>query len=307
MGGSVRWWEIGAAIALQGIVGSLLLVGGRRGWLGSVRLGLVVVIAYLASVGLLRDAAGATAGFGPLALLPVMWAALRGRRVELAVAVGGVGVLYIAPAILVGPPHYPVGSWRAGLLFTTILGSLGISVISLVRRLGDAVGKLTLLARTDELTALPNRRAWRELLQRELQLAARTRRPLTVVVLDLDGFKHYNDEHGHLAGDRILRRAAGAWQGALREADVLGRWGGDEFTLLLPDCDRAGADAVLERLRTACPEARFCAGVAQSNSASTAESILRRGDEALYEVKRARPGSVEDPSVVLEALGSGSP
>lgn len=76
------------------------------------------------SVALVRDGAGATAGFGPLALLPVIWAALRARRAELTVAVAGVAFIYLAPAVVIGPPRYPTGAWRAGLLFTLIAAVL---------------------------------------------------------------------------------------------------------------------------------------------------------------------------------------
>lgn len=290
---TVRWHEVGAAVALQLTVGLVLLWGYRRRETESRMAGVMSVIAYLLSVALLRDAAGAQAGFGPLVLLPVMWAALRGRRLELGVAVVGVAAVYLAPQILVGPPRYPAGNWRAGLLFTVISATLGLLVLQLVERVSTLVGELTEMAHTDALTGLLNRRAWCSILEREIRRAKLTGLPLTVAVLDLDEFKEYNDTHGHLAADRLLKTASAAWQAQLRGTDVLARWGGDEFTLLLASCDEADAQVVLDRMQAACPEAVFCTGLAQAAPADTAESILKTADDALYVRKRSRDSSRE--------------
>lgn len=284
----VRWQEVAAAVVLQLTVGLALLWGHRLRRTDSRVAGVMIVTAYLLSVALLRDAAGAQAGFGPLVLLPVMWAALRGRRLELVVAVAGVAAVYLLPQVLVGPPRYPTANWRAGLLFTVISATLGLLVIGLVQRVATLVGELTELAHTDPLTGLPNRRAWYSALEFELQRAERTGLPLSVVVIDLDGFKGYNDTHGHLAADRLLKFATASWQEQLRSTDVLARWGGDEFTLLLPRCDEPSAQAVLERMRQACPDAAFCAGCAQAMPGATPESVLGAADDALYASKRAR-------------------
>jgi diguanylate cyclase (GGDEF)-like protein/PAS domain S-box-containing protein len=144
------------------------------------------------------------------------------------------------------------------------------------------------LSRTDELTGLPNRRAWDELLARERAVAARTGRPLSVAMLDLDCFKAYNDLHGHLAGDRLLRAAAAAWQSSLRETDLLARWGGEEFVLLLPGCDLASAGLLIERLRGQLPDAvTFSAGVASWDplAAASADDLVAAADAALYAAK----------------------
>jgi diguanylate cyclase (GGDEF)-like protein len=285
---AVRWQEVAAAVVLQLTVGLGLLWSHHLEGTHSRIAGVVSVAAYLFSVALLRDAAGAQAGFGPLVLLPVLWTALRGRRLELGVAVAGVAAVYLAPEILVGPPRYLAGNWRAGLLFTVISATLGLLVIQLVERVGTLVGELTELAHTDPLTGLLNRRAWSSILERELRRAEVTGLAVTVAVIDLDGFKAYNDTYGHLAADRLLKSAAAAWQAELRSTDVLARWGGDEFTLLLAGCDEAGAEAVLECMREACPEATFCAGLAQATCAATPESVLEIADDALYTTKRGR-------------------
>jgi diguanylate cyclase len=150
----------------------------------------------------------------------------------------------------------------------------------------DLLARLDELTRTDELTGLPNRRAWDELLTHELAAAERHGQPVSVAMLDLDFFKKYNDEHGHLAGDRLLRAAAAAWQSTLRAADVLARWGGEEFALLLPGCDGAGAAALIERLRGTLPDGvTFSAGVATSDGRTAPRALVDAADQALYLAK----------------------
>jgi diguanylate cyclase (GGDEF)-like protein len=289
--GPLRWREITLSLLLQAVVGLLLLadVRGRRDGAPRMRaIGICGVVAYLVAVALMRDGAGASAGFGPLVLLPVAWSSLRARRTELAVAVIGAAVVYLAPMVIIGAPRYPQSALRAAILFVVIAGGLGITVMHLVRRVERLIRQLSALARTDELTGVANRRAWTELLGREVSLSRRTGRPLVVAMIDLDCFKQYNDSHGHLAADRLLREAAAAWVATLRDTDVVARWGGDEFALLLPSCDPACAAMVIERLRAACPAVQFSAGVAEADAGSTPESIIAAADAAVYEAKRTR-------------------
>ena len=142
-------------------------------------------------------------------------------------------------------------------------------------------------ARTDDLTGLPNRRAWEEELPRELARAARDSRPVCVAMLDLDRFKRFNDDRGHQAGDRLLKQAASAWASELRASDMLARYGGEEFALLLPGCTLEGAQALVQRLRTAMPDGEtVSAGIACWDETESAESFLGRADAALYSAKR---------------------
>jgi diguanylate cyclase (GGDEF)-like protein len=294
------WNEIWAAVALQLAVGLGLLMSRRLGRAESHLTGVMSVIAYLLSVALLRDGAGPQAGFGPLVLLPVMWAALRGRRLELGVAVFGVAAVYLLPAMLVGPPRYPTSNWRAGVLFTIIAATLGLLVIRLVERVRTLVGELTELAHTDELTGLPNRRAWHAMLARELRSAQRTGMTLTVVVLDLDGFKGYNDTFGHLAGDALLARLGGKLAAAVFPHGTAYRLGGDEFCALLParaeglqaTVARAAA-ALCERGETFTVQAS-CGAVLVPHEASTADYALQLADERMYARKASRPSAVRE-------------
>ena len=149
------------------------------------------------------------------------------------------------------------------------------------------LGELEAIARTDELTELPNRRAWEEQLPREVRRADRTRAPLSVAMLDLDHFKLFNDSHGHQSGDRLLQEVARAWVKELRPADVLCAVGGEEFALALPDCRLEEAVEVIERLRASIPGGQTCsAGVADWNGSESASELVGRADLALYDAKR---------------------
>jgi diguanylate cyclase (GGDEF)-like protein len=162
-------------------------------------------------------------------------------------------------------------------------------VVSIVAGTGIIVGRLSAqvrnLALRDHLTGLGNRRAWEEALPRTLAKALRDRTPLCVALLDVDGFKSLNDKDGHLAGDRVLAEAARAWAGEVRASDLLARYGGDEFALLLPDCTIDRAKEIVARLEDVCRDISFSTGLASWDSSESADSLLRRADQALYLAK----------------------
>jgi diguanylate cyclase (GGDEF)-like protein len=152
----------------------------------------------------------------------------------------------------------------------------------------ELLARLETSARTDDLTGLPNRRAWEHELPRELARAKREERPVCVAMLDLDRFKRFNDERGHQAGDRLLKHATAAWSGQLRSSDMLARYGGEEFAVLLPGCTLGDAEALLKRLRVVMPEGQtVSAGVASWDGTESADELVGRADSALYEAKRA--------------------
>ena len=149
------------------------------------------------------------------------------------------------------------------------------------------LAQLQATARTDDLTGLPNRRAWEEQLPRELARAARDSRPVCVAMLDLDRFKAFNDDRGHQAGDRLLKQAAAAWATQLRSSDMLARYGGEEFSVLLPGCALEGAQVLVERLRAAMPDGEtVSAGIACWDEIESADEFVGRADAALYAAKR---------------------
>ena len=439
------WVAIGLGLAAALMV---LLLPWRRlpRWAGAVP-----AIVYLAAVAFLRDAAGGpVAGLAGLVLLPVLWLALYGNTLQLALTIPAVAATFIVPMLLVGEPTYPSDQWYAAVTFVALAlligpivqrligrvkaqaadarsrerevarvaevarrlstgdgtrrdvcgaacqigdssfallwepndagrlaitasagidppsveldpngertgatvawrtassvfvadaqrdplisrrlldempptGSIlfqpvmrhgepaGVLVVGWRDRVDQAAGRLRMmvgllaaeagiaieradlltqleeLADTDELTGLPNRRGWNREWTVAMSTADRRGTPLCVALIDVDFFKAVNDERGHQAGDRLLKAAAAAWRSTLRPADVLARPGGDEFTLLLPDCDLDRAGTVLERLREATPGGRTCSiGVAQWDGAEDTDELIARADEALYRAK----------------------
>jgi diguanylate cyclase (GGDEF)-like protein len=194
----------------------------------------------------------------------------------------------IAPALLGVQLHHGevVNGWAIVLGSATLFLLVVTRMALLVRETEKHARQVRDLARSDELTGLPNRRAWNDELPRALERARRNRTPVTVAFLDLDHFKRYNDTHGHPAGDRLLKAAAAAWHSALRDVDVLARYGGEEFVVLLPGAGPAEAGQALARALEATPMGQtFSAGVALWDGAETSDELLQRADAALYAAK----------------------
>jgi diguanylate cyclase (GGDEF)-like protein len=147
--------------------------------------------------------------------------------------------------------------------------------------------QLRAFAFRDSLTGLLNRRGFEVSAAPLLSLASRHGRPLTVGLIDLDGFKAYNDAYGHLAGDELLVEISSAWVGALRGADLLARFGGDEFVLLLPGSTPDDARDLEARLRQQ-HTAGWSVGFAQWREGTTIHDTLTNADAELYAEKRTR-------------------
>jgi len=166
-----------------------------------------------------------------------------------------------------------------------------IESLARVQNLTNEVYKLAAL---DQLTGLYNRRSGEQRLAEEISRAVRHERPLTVLLLDLDGLKQTNDRLGHAAGDLVLKSFAQRLQKAIRGSDLAVRLGGDEFMVLLPECRADEVRHVVGRVegleihynseRIAC---RFSRGWTDYKVGETSEELLKRADEALYANKRA--------------------
>lgn len=163
-----------------------------------------------------------------------------------------------------------------------------------IAQLASANEALAELSRHDELTGLPNRLAANERLHLEFVTMKRTSRPYAVLMMDLDHFKEVNDNHGHEAGDRILRRIGFSIQNALRRRDFSCRFGGEEFLVLLPETDMKGALKVAEHLRKTVADlvdpqvgkVTISIGIAVASPLQTSEDdAVRAADECLYEAK----------------------
>jgi diguanylate cyclase (GGDEF)-like protein len=183
----------------------------------------------------------------------------------------GVGVLVVA-----WPANVVVNGGRE-----TVVELLAHEAALVIDR-ADELSLLVGMTETDPLTGLPNRRAWDARLSR---VTADDER-VAIAMFDLDHFKRFNDAHGHLAGDKLLRDTAAAWRVLLRSDDLLARVGGEEFGLLLVNCSPAAAVEVTERLRLAVTGGQTAsAGLAVRYAGEPLESVLGRADHALYDAK----------------------
>ena len=169
------------------------------------------------------------------------------------------------------------------------------------------------LSATDELTRVANRRAFHERLDHELRRADRFHRNVSVLMIDIDYFKRFNDTHGHLHGDTVLAKAASIFKENVREVDLVSRYGGEEFVIILPDADKVEAAAVAEKLRSRVSKTRFPLADTQPNGkltisvgvasypsdAADGETLLDSADFALY---RAKEGGRNKVVVFDEAM-----
>jgi diguanylate cyclase (GGDEF)-like protein len=187
---------------------------------------------------------------------------------------------------------YTFGEIAAGAVVASSLLALVLGV-ALALLLGQAqrenraaLGVMGQLLRTDPLTGIANRRGLDENLPVELARAKRSGSMLSLAMIDLDYFKRYNSRRGHVGGDALLRAAAQAWRKQLRPTDTLVRYGGEEFTLVLPSCDAEQACQLVSRLRPVLPDAQtFSAGIATWDFRESGQALLRRADEALLAAK----------------------
>lgn len=201
------------------------------------------------------------------------------------VAASGV---YYAATLAFGPPTVgpPIISWLAIFGTTVVVGAVAVGL----------VGVLRMAATADPLTGLPNRRAWDDRLDQEMQRARRADTTLTIAMIDLDGFKAINDRDGHAAGDLLLKTIARAWQAQVRGGgDFLARIGGDEFAALTTGSDEMGMRRLIKRFDEVTPPGvSFSAGEATWDHEELSLDLLHRADQAMYRTKLKRR---RDPDV----------
>jgi diguanylate cyclase (GGDEF)-like protein len=308
-------WNLGGGIGFVFIVRSgLNLKLARKGDPGlSIPQMLWAITGICWSYGITGPARGAVI----LILLPVLiycvfsLNARQSRKLTAAAFVMRAAVMLFKAAT--DPARYDPRVEAMHLLFAAIVmatvSALAIRVGALRERLqrqrtelAQALERIQLLATHDELTGLTNRRAATERMREELALRTRQLQGaqplLAVVLIDIDHFKRVNDELGHAAGDEVLRRFAAACQQVVRTGELLARWGGEEFLLVMPAAGGAQAAAAAMRLReqlrrTGFDDIKpglaisFSAGVAECASGDELEAAIARADAALYEAKRA--------------------
>ena len=190
-----------------------------------------------------------------------------------------------------------------------------------IARLGVAFNhmadELKARARTDDLTAMPNFRAFRERIDSEIDRAARYESRFGVLVLDLDRFKNYNDTYGHLAGNDALQRVARAIRETVRSVDFPARYGGEEFAVILPEIDAAAVAVIAERVRVAIEALAAPAGGAKvtvsigaalyPSDGATAEALFKTADERLYEAKESGRNRVVTAQPRIRATAEPTP
>jgi diguanylate cyclase (GGDEF)-like protein len=218
------------------------------------------------------------------------------------VGIVGLGPAMIAVALYTAHVH-PLRTARAHTAFLVAVTSAGAlaaapsgflqawvalaaTVVGIAEAQGRLVQRLRNAADTDPLTQVANRRAWETEASRHLARAQRSGEPLSIAILDLDDFKRVNDQDGHGAGDALLRELAAGWTTRLRQADLLGRYGGDEFVLCLPATDADGAVELLTRLEDT-HRFRWSVGLATLRPGDTLADMMSRADADLYTRKRA--------------------
>jgi diguanylate cyclase (GGDEF)-like protein len=244
-----------------------------RGWMVHTAVALAgVLIAVLAAH---SATAVGIVGLGPVLIAVGLYAA---HFFELQVARLHASLLVVVTTagVIAAEPDGFVGPWAA----------IVVSVIVITEAQGRLAENLRTAATTDPLTGVANRRAWEAEAARHLSHAARTGEPLTFVLLDLDHFKEVNDREGHGAGDTLLRDLATGWAARLRQTDLLGRYGGDEFVLCLPATDEQGAREILQQL-DATHDFAWSVGVASARPGDTLTMVLARADSDLYLHKRS--------------------
>lgn len=212
---------------------------------------------------------------------------------------GMAGVLRSAPEQLAGhPPDVTVGLLSSVVDANEQLQTRLQEAEQRLKVQADAISLYMSEARTDALTRLPNRRAFDEGLARHVAQWRRHGHPLSVMMVDVDHFKKFNDTHGHQAGDQALRVVSQVLQSTMREADFVTRYGGEELAVILPATDIQEAQRAAQRARQAIEQAPISSGawtahvtvslgVAELHMAETAGDLVGRADAALYAAKQA--------------------
>ncbi len=177
--------------------------------------------------------------------------------------------------------------------------SLFASQVAAALQKANLLTEVGRLAITDELTGIYNRRHFFEMAEKQFVLAEKNKHPLSALIVDLDHFKQFNDTYGHVIGDQVLRETARLMCTAMRESDIIGRYGGEEFSIILPDTTTKAAVYVAERLISQVSDkpieteagnltVHLSIGVGgKSKETPTLHSLIVRADQAMYLAKRA--------------------
>lgn len=311
-----RWWRVQQALALT-VLAIAMFALASFGYQAGVRVGQpdLTPVAIHTALLFLVAALAWLASMPPLGLMAVLHAQGLGGIVARRLLLPAV----LLPSLL-GLLARAAGDWLSWTP-TTVVSMLALVssgamawliwwVALLLDRLEGERAQVVALhdeSHTDPLTGLPNRRAFDETIAGLVHGRREHDRSFSLLMLDLDRFKEYNDAHGHLAGDEVLRRAAGLLRAALRPGDLPARYGGEEFSVLLPDTDADEATRVAERIVQSFHDepwpgraVTISAGVAAARRDEASSDVVGRADSALYAAKatgRDRVASAEPAPV----------
>ena len=335
--GVAPWW---AALSLGGLVVMTGLI--RCGWSSRLRdpsMSLLQMAWTITSGAVAYVFAGEARGMVPSVLAMILFFGALGLNLTQVITIGLYSLVVFALAVVISTrlyaEHASTMDIAYGWMILIVLSGCMVLNLRIHRIRQNLRDQRTQLARAlavnrelalrDELTGLLNRRAAGELIALELRRKQRNRGPLLLAMIDLDHFKTVNDEHGHVVGDQALRAFANMVRTSVRDTDVLARWGGDEFLLMLSDAPLHEGERLLKRACKAVEslqievegngEAEGCviglsmsAGLAECLDGETMEQTIERADKALYIAKaqgrncvavaRTLPGEAqESPSV----------
>jgi len=237
-----------------------------------------------------------------------LWPVLAGVTVVSIVA--SVAITVLAHRVA-GEAMLPL-AWAICIVCPLVLApTMSLGSFSLLIKLDHAHEQLRLISNIDDLTGAYNRRYFMDRLHAEVERSARSGFTFSLALIDIDNFKSVNDQHGHLAGDEVLRRLAQTCMAQVRSTDTFARFGGEEFVVLLPQTDTAHALQWLERLRQHVAQLRVelpgvnlgatvSIGLATTGKVAQVpaveiDTVLRVADEALYRAKRAGKNQVAGP------------
>lgn len=293
-------WALGVAVVAISFLAAVPLIVRPR--LVSADSLLALGYASLALIALLQWAAGPGAPYDELLVIVVLYVSAVHPPRRAALFLVAVAACLALPFAYDGwSGDYAAETLAHYLLWTSLAVAAAMFTAAVrVDRMDLLQGEqlASALARRDPLTGLGNRRAFDEAVERVVAGGRRADRPLTLVIADIEGFKAVNDRHGHLEGDRCLRGVAQAIAGSIRPSDAAFRWGGDEFSLLLPSTARAQARVVVERIGRAVergvplPRAgsvRLRFGVAEIEEGMDAETLVGAADHDLQAARDPAP------------------
>jgi diguanylate cyclase (GGDEF)-like protein len=278
---------------------------GRAGRIGTT----IGAAGFTLAVGYADYATGLEVRVFPLYFVPVgLVAWSMGRNAGLLFAVGSISTWEVANRIAgLRYSNLAVDVWNVFVQFAAL-----VAFSILLSRLRTMTDRERASARVDSLTGLFNSRMFYERARNELERARRFARPLTVAYIDLDNFKAVNDQHGHHAGDELLRLVGRTLAVSCRQTDVAARMGGDEFALLIPESDAGAATTVLERVRKQLADALAEHGTSVTASIgavcferapTSVEELVEPADALMYRVKQSGKNGL----VVEQAPRCGEP